>query len=188
MPVAMGRFGATCDERFIYVVGGTNNGFWYTPMDAVLRYDTLTDTWSSLADRQLAQAKLAAAVVHVPGRGLYSPNGGTLNEGSFESTDQNAFLEIGALTDADGDIIPDRDDNCRLTANGDQRDTDADGYGNACDCDLTNDGSVNQADFIQFRGVWGTSEAVADFNGDGGVNQADFMILRGRWGTSMPFE
>jgi subtilisin family serine protease len=188
MPVAMGRFGATCDDRYIYVVGGTGNDFWYTPMDAVLRYDTLTDTWSSLADRQLAKAKLAAGVVHVPGRGLYSPHGGILNEGSYESTDQTAFLEIGALTDADGDSIPDRDDNCRLTANGTQIDSDADGYGNACDCDLTNDGSVNQADFMQFRGYWGTTEALADFSGDGTVNQTDFMILRGRWGTAAPFE
>jgi Tol biopolymer transport system component len=80
------------------------------------------------------------------------------------------------------------DDNCRATANALQTDTDSDGYGNACDGDLNNDGEVNQADFIQFRGYWGTSEALADFNGDGGVNQADFMILRGRWGTTAPFE
>ncbi len=95
----------------------------------------------------------------------------------------------GALSpDGDGDSVPDRLDNCAATANADQTDTDDDGYGNACDCDLTNDGTVNMADFVQFRGFWGTDEALADFNGDSGVNMADFMIFRGRWGASAPFE
>jgi len=127
--------------------------------------------------------------------------------------DSNGAVDVFRLgplwsADSDGDGIPDDgdlsgsagdalcangqtvacDDNCRATANASQTDSDADGYGNACDCDLTNDGAVNQSDFMQFRGSWGTSNALADFNGDGSVNQMDFMILRGRWGTTAPFE
>jgi hypothetical protein len=90
--------------------------------------------------------------------------------------------------DSDADAVPDFYDNCAGTANPDQRDTDSDGYGNACDCDLSNDGAVNQTDFMQFRSYWGTDEVLADFNEDGAVNQADFMILRSRWGTTEPFE
>jgi subtilisin family serine protease/N-acetylneuraminic acid mutarotase len=195
MPIALARFGTACDGRYIYAVGGTNNDFWYTPKDTVLRYDTQTDTWSSLPDRQLVQAKLAAPAIFVGDLGLFSINGGintTTTSGIFSSafaaTQAVAFLGVDAVTDADADLIPDMDDNCRQTANAGQLDTDADGYGNACDCDLNNDGTVNQPDFVQFRGYWGSTETLADFNGDGAVNQADFMIFRSRWGTAEPFE
>jgi hypothetical protein len=129
------------------------------------------------------------------------------------SGDTNAAMDVFRLgplwsADSDGDGIPDDgdlsgsagdapcsngqtiacDDNCRATTNGFQLDADDDGYGNACDCDLDNDGAVSQADFMQFRYSWGTTDALADFNGDGTVNQEDFMILRGRWGTTAPFE
>ncbi len=195
MPIALARFGVACDGRYIYAVGGTNNDFWYTPKDVVLRYDTETDTWSSLPDRQLGQAKLAAPAVFVPGTGLFSVNGGFVNPestsifgASFEAMDETAFLAADAIVDADADLIPDTDDNCRLTGNSGQLDTDTDGYGNACDCDLDNDAIVGQGDFMQFRSHWGTAAPLADFNRDGMVNQADFMILRGRWGTAAPFE
>jgi hypothetical protein len=196
MPIPLARFGTATDGRFIYAVGGTNNDFWWTPKDTVLRYDTRTDTWSSLPDRQLAQAKLAAPAILVPGTGIFCPNGGFVNVNGtatmfgypFEAMDENAFLAIDAITDTDGDNIPDPDDNCRLTANSNQRDSDSDGDGNACDCDLDNDSNVGMADFMQLRAYWGSSEALADFDGDGNVGMADFMILRGRWGTSAPFE
>ncbi len=94
----------------------------------------------------------------------------------------------GPTADSDADGVPDFRDNCAATANADQADTDIDGYGNACDCDLDNDGNVGMADFIQFRDFWSSSEAVADFDGDGNVGMADLMILRGRWGTLAPFE
>lgn len=89
--------------------------------------------------------------------------------------------------DSDEDGVFDHEDNAPLTANADQTDTDGDGIGNACDCDLDNNGTVNYGDFMQFRGVWGTSDESADFNADGLINQFDFMILRGRWETSYPW-
>ncbi len=98
----------------------------------------------------------------------------------------------GALADpsldSDNDTIPDHLDNCVLTPNTDQRDTDNDGFGNTCDCDLDNDNVVTSSDFIIFREAWGTTNADADFDGDGSVNMADFNIFRGRWGTQAPFK
>jgi subtilisin family serine protease len=188
MPAALGRFGTATDGRYIYVVGGTGNDFWYTPTRAVLRYDTQTDTWSSLADRQLSQARVSCGAVFVSGKGLYTINGGILDDGSFLSTSEGLRLNEAFLADQDGDQIPDQDDNCRLTANREQTDTDNDGYGNACDCDLNNDDFVNQMDFLNFRQLWGGTREIADFNSDGRVNQVDYMIFKERWGTQAPFE
>jgi uncharacterized repeat protein (TIGR01451 family) len=46
--------------------------------------------------------------------------------------------------DTDGDGVPDGPDTCKLTANGDQRDTDGDGSGDACDTDADNDGVADK--------------------------------------------
>jgi len=112
-----------------------------------------------------------------------------------EDTDGDGIPDDGDLSGFPGDVTCGDgqgvacDDNCRATVNPSQTDTDGDGYGNACDCDLNNDGYVNMLDFTQFRGCWGKdTEAVADFNDDGMVNMLDFVIFRSRWGTSAPFE
>jgi len=49
---------------------------------------------------------------------------------------------------------------------------------NAYDCDLNNDGTIDQSDFMIFRESWGTPDALADFNEDGIVNTSDFIIFR----------
>ncbi len=59
--------------------------------------------------------------------------------------------------DQDGDGIADTVDNCTLASNPAQRDTDLDGYGNACDPDLNNDGVVDSADFDLLRAVFFTA-------------------------------
>jgi len=87
------------------------------------------------------------------------------------------------VPDTDGDGIPDDVDNCMLVPNPDQRDSDGDGYGNACDADLNNDGQVNFADLAIFRSRFGSGDPDADLNGDGVVNFADlarFHELFGR--------
>jgi hypothetical protein len=95
----------------------------------------------------------------------------------------NAFVSIRVVDDPDGDEVPSSIDNCREVANADQRDTDGDGYGNACDADLNNDGRVNFADLSLFRSRFGTSNRDADFDGNGVVNFSDlarFTSLFGR--------
>jgi hypothetical protein len=82
------------------------------------------------------------------------------------------------LQDTDTDTVPDALDNCVLKANTDQRDTDGDNYGNACDPDLNNDGLVTVTDFLILRGVLNTDDADADLNGDSLVTVTDFLILR----------
>ncbi len=89
--------------------------------------------------------------------------------------------------DTDGDGVYDHLDNCPLTANAGQADTDGDGTGNACDCDLNNDGSVSRSDYVLLRNLWNSSDEAADFNADGKVNRSDYIILRNLWNTSYPW-
>ena len=114
-----------------------------------------------------------------------------------------------SAADSDGDHITDYWDNCSQTSNDNQYDTDADGYGNMCDCDLDNDGQVNMNDYNVFRDAWlgygperipgepgqpdtytnpsANWNADADFNGDNTVNLEDFNIMRSRWLQTAPF-
>lgn len=84
-----------------------------------------------------------------------------------------------AAADADGDGVPDASDNCTLVSNADQRDTNADGYGNACDADLDDSGVVNFADLGLMRSVFFMpGDLDADLDGNGSVNFADLGILK----------
>lgn len=82
------------------------------------------------------------------------------------------------LLDADVDGVGDLTDNCTNIANADQRDTDADGYGNACDPDLNDDGIVNVVDLGLFKSVFFSADPDADMNGDGVVNVVDLGVLK----------
>ncbi|PIE62440.1 MAG: hypothetical protein CSA25_05100 [Desulfobacter postgatei] len=76
----------------------------------------------------------------------------------------NLFGALSDLSlDSDNDTIPDYLDNCALTPNTDQRDTDNDGFGNMCDCDLDNDNIVRFSDFSLFREAWNTTDPDAGF-------------------------
>ncbi|MDJ0867077.1 MAG: thrombospondin type 3 repeat-containing protein [Myxococcota bacterium] len=90
--------------------------------------------------------------------------------------------------DADQDGVRDQDDNCLVTANADQIDTDSDGYGNACDPDYNNDRAVGIPDFNVVRAQFGLTDAdpgfdpAVDHNGDGAVGLADFNVFRSYFG------
>ena len=102
-------------------------------------------------------------------------------DGVSASTPVPLAVTLPAPVDTDGDGVGDYVDNCLIVANTDQRDTNGDSFGNACDPDLNNDGIVNFPDFSIFRAAWLTNNPDADFNGDGIVNFPDFSILVGFW-------
>ena len=89
--------------------------------------------------------------------------------------------------DVDGDGILDEEDICILVANGPaipdaggniQLDVDGDGYGNICDPDFDNSGTVNAADLAYMRTHFFSTVPLADLTGDGIVNAADLSIVR----------
>ena len=53
---------------------------------------------------------------------------------------------VQCVVDTDGDGVEESRDNCPTVANPDQRDTDGDGIGDACDKDIDNDGVLNSVD------------------------------------------
>ena len=92
------------------------------------------------------------------------------------------WTALGGITtandDADGDGILAADDNCLDVANADQRDTDGDNLGNACDFDLSQDCIVNFVDLGVLRLRFFTTDEDADFSGDGFVNFVDLGLMR----------
>jgi uncharacterized protein (TIGR03790 family) len=83
--------------------------------------------------------------------------------------------------DRDGDGIVDALDNCRDLPNPDQRDTDADGFGNVCDADLDGDGLVGAEEgnqrsdlaLIARSKLSGLYVPDCDLDGDEKVDDAD---------------
>ena len=105
-------------------------------------------------------------------------------------TAYQGVFSLVTVGDTDGDGVVDSSDNCRLTANPLQQDANADGYGNICDADINNSGTVTTADFGLLRSVLGQSAgfnataAASDLNSSGTVTTADFGLLRARLGTT----
>jgi hypothetical protein len=93
-------------------------------------------------------------------------------------------VSSNAVVDKDGDGRLDNQDNCIEIENSNQHDSNSDGYGNACDADLNNDGNVNFADLNLFRIAFTTkkSDSDADFNSDGIVNISDFYVFKDLYG------
>lgn len=99
-----------------------------------------------------------------------------------------AITEI-AFLDGDGDGVEDFEDNCLLVSNASQCDSDADGFGNHCDADFSNNGFVNFLDLGQLRaGFFGTSTPPEynplDMNCDGNINAADLAIFKTQFGST----
>ena len=74
--------------------------------------------------------------------------------------------------DNDGDGIPNNQDNCPNNANADQKDTDGDGFGDACDADIDNDGMPNSCEQTYFDCPT-CADATLDSDGDGLGNREE---------------
>lgn len=97
--------------------------------------------------------------------------------------------QAGPAPDMDSDGTVDVQDICKLNPTSPSPnacDTDTDGYGNACDADFNDDGTVGVPDFPTFSGAFGTTGAPcfheADTNGDGTVGIPDFPTFSGSFG------
>ena len=67
-------------------------------------------------------------------------------------------------------------------SNPDQVDSFGNGFGDACNFDINDDGVVNVADVLNLMGRFtppSNLDSIGDFNDDGIVNVADFIILIG---------
>jgi len=96
-----------------------------------------------------------------------------------------SFLEVAvAVVDSDGDGVMDDVDNCVATPNADQSNSDADVFGNACDADFDNNGSVDFPDYFTFVSVYGTADALADFDGSGTVDFPDYFTFVRLYGSA----
>ena len=85
--------------------------------------------------------------------------------------------------DADSDLVPDDQDNCLGLLNPSQIDGDRDGFGNACDADVTGDGAVGGPDFTLLRARLGQGGVDIDLTGDGITGGPDFVAFDGALGT-----
>ena len=109
----------------------------------------------------------SVVLVNGPGNGL-------------DDIDAIAIRPIDAqVDDTDEDGLVDAADNCILAANPDQRDTDGDGIGNACDADIAlGDCKIDFADLATFRGAFVNYHPDADFDGNNTVNIGDLVLIR----------
>jgi hypothetical protein len=103
---------------------------------------------------------------------------------------RSAFDDVADALDADGDGVSDGSDNCLAAHNSAQLDSDADGFGNACDADYTNDGRVGGRDVVRLFAGFGAlrgepryAEAL-DEDGDGVIGAREYLLFSAAYGKA----
>ncbi len=166
------------DDEFLQVLVGTQ------PPNAltVPNYENLGNVFDHL-DTNLAFSEEAALAADISEAAAGSDTAhvcfhyrGTFSW--FAQIDNAALRTAADVSNSDGDTIPDNIDNCTLTDNENQVDTDGDGYGNACDADFNNDCIVNFPDLGIFRTLFFQPNNQADLDGNGITNFVDLGIFR----------
>jgi len=86
-------------------------------------------------------------------------------------------------SDLDRDGVCDAEDRCLAVADASQGDADADGIGDACDGDFTNDGIVGGPDYVRLLSTYGAREGDPrfdyglDLDGDGVIGVIEYLRL-----------
>lgn len=89
--------------------------------------------------------------------------------------------------DLDDDLVPDVEDNCLDVPNPDQRDSNADGYGNLCDFDYNDDEQTAGPDYIILSSGFGIRAGEPGFDedldatGDGLIGSDEFVLFSGAY-------
>lgn len=94
--------------------------------------------------------------------------------------DTNSKYAVGVnqLLDTDEDAVLDEDDNCPLTTNADQQDSDTDNIGDACDADRDGDDTDNEVDNCPDVSNFGQEDTDGDLDGDAcDIDDDDDTIL-----------
>lgn len=207
-------------------LGGDGTGYWSSgvaisgPYVAVgnsnsnsvslyhLVENSLTHLWTATSPGMggdvMVDGSLLAAVV--PANGSQGTPGSVRvypveSDCDKDGTPDLAAVNSGAVSDCDGDLVP---DSCQLAvgaedcdsdgvldrceiANGSEPDLNSDGVLDRCQClaDIDGSGVVNAADLAFVLAAWGTNGGPvpqADIDGSGLVDAVDLGSLLGSWG------
>jgi len=146
--------------------------------DSLLRPYIATESCDDSDGGVDAQLDLVELLVDSDADGRADTDEDANANGAFEANESDPLV-----ADSDGDLVLDGHDNCVLSSNASQFDSDGDGYGNLCDPDFNNNGIIDSQDGAILRLRFGQPGFPdQDLNGNGIVDSQDGAILRLQFG------